>query len=73
MSDSIVEFLFIDNDVASKVIEIDHCFGEGLWCLLREIVPNPALNGAVLILAREFLGIKNWVLHAAHHWRHLRA
>ena len=35
-------------DVPSKVIDIDHCFGEVLWCLLREIVPNPAFDGAVL-------------------------
>ena len=37
---------------------VDDSFGEGLWGFLRQIVPDPALDEPVLILAREFLGVR---------------
>src|SRR3954467_15748408 len=38
--------------------DIDDSFGKGLRSLLRQIVPDAALDEPVLILAREFLGVR---------------
>ena len=37
--------------------DLDDGFGKGLWRFLRQIVPDAALDGPVLVSAREFLGI----------------
>jgi hypothetical protein len=37
--------------------DLDDHFGKGLRRFLRQIVPDAALDGPVLVLAREFLGI----------------
>ena len=35
--------------IVSKVIDINRGFGEGLWRFLREIMPNPACDRAMLV------------------------
>lgn len=35
----------------SKMADIDHSLGEGLWSFLRQIVPDAAVNVPVLIFA----------------------
>src|SRR5204863_4307082 len=36
---------------------VEHRTGERLWCLLRQIVPDPAGNQPVFILARKFFRV----------------
>ena len=60
-------------DAPALAIDVDDSLGKGLWSLLRQIVPDAALDEPVRILARELLGIGSWRPDAAHHWHRLRA